>query len=245
MDGPERILEILDECAEEHGLPMLDNGYIYPAATRLSLHRDDADWAVVIEVFGYMPRAGLPDTTLYTIGSRLYDRRTPEQYVNREAYERYLESNPYNEMDSVWPVEGGPWQDPESCDNVMPDAKHVEVRGKRVPVLPRTDYALHGIALRDPGRIRVYEACRLLAAVAREDVLATPAERRRHVPPELSQILQLEEWYHPDLADDELPSQTETFRQLARVLATGDVKKYRPRRKPNTHWSNWPSGGTL
>ena len=32
---------------------------------------------------------------------------------------------------------------------------------------------------------------------------------------------------------------------LAKVLATGDVHAYRPTSPPNTHWSNWPDGGTL
>lgn len=29
--------------------PMLDDGYLYLAATRLCLHRSDTDWALVIE----------------------------------------------------------------------------------------------------------------------------------------------------------------------------------------------------
>jgi hypothetical protein len=45
---------------------MLDNGYIYLAATRLSLFRSSRDWAITIEVFGYSPRAGIPDTSIYT-----------------------------------------------------------------------------------------------------------------------------------------------------------------------------------
>lgn len=37
----------------------------------------------------------------------------------------------------------------------------------------------------------------------------------------------------------------ETFRMLAEVLETGDTARYRPRRAPNTHWSNWPEAGTF
>lgn len=65
------ILEVLDQCCEHHRFPMLDNGYVYPAATRLSLFRSSADWAMVIEIFGYSPRAGIPDTHVYTFGSRV------------------------------------------------------------------------------------------------------------------------------------------------------------------------------
>lgn len=65
------ILQMLDICCDAFSFPMLDNGYVYLAATRLSLHRSDEDWAMVIEVFGFSPRAGLPDTFIHTFASRL------------------------------------------------------------------------------------------------------------------------------------------------------------------------------
>ena len=63
--------------------------------------------------------------------------------------------------------------------------------------------------------------------------------------PEMQRILQLEAWHHPDLASGERPSQSETFRQLAEVLVEGDTILYHPSLPPNTHWRNWPDGGTL
>src|SRR2546428_3561556 len=94
---PEAILSILDRCCDAFTFPMLDNGYIYLAGTRLSLYRSMTDWAMVIEVFGFSPRAGLPDTCIQTFASRLHDRNPLESYVNREAYERYLAHNPHND----------------------------------------------------------------------------------------------------------------------------------------------------
>jgi hypothetical protein len=57
-----RILAVLDRSCNAFTFPMLDNEYVYLAATRLSLYRTAAVWAMVIEVFGFSPRAGLPDT---------------------------------------------------------------------------------------------------------------------------------------------------------------------------------------
>jgi len=111
---PEEILSILDRCCDDFTFPMLDNGYVYLAATRLSLYRSATDWAIVIEVFGFSPRAGLPDTHIYTFASRLHDRDPPEGYFNRQAYENYLANNPHNESRFVFPVDEGPWQDAES-----------------------------------------------------------------------------------------------------------------------------------
>jgi len=83
------------------------------------------------------------------------------------------------------------------------------------------------------------------SATARADVLARPDERRANVPPALTEVLVLDEWHHPDVCGQELPSASPTFQQLARVLATGDVAHYRPTLDPNTHWRFWPDGGQL
>ena len=104
----------------------------------------------------------------------------------------------------------------------------------------------HGIELEQAPRVQVFELCRFLADIAREQVLATPQEQRVNILPEMEQILQLEEWHHPNVAyDEDRPSGSETFQQLARVLATGDLGLYRPSQPPNTHWRNWPEGGRL
>jgi len=83
-------------------------------------------------------------------------------------------------------------------------------------------------------------------AGTRLSLLATPHEGRVSVLPEMEPLLQLEEWHHPNVVDDKgRPSTSETFRQLAQVLATGDVSLYHPSQPPNTHWRNWPEGGSL
>lgn len=225
---------------------MLDNGYIYLAATRLSLHRSAEDWAMVIETFGFSPRAGLPDTCIQTFASRLQDRDPPENYVTHAAYENYLTNNPNNESRFFQPIEEGDWQDAESDEVVSTEASEVRVRGRASALPSLSEYERQGIVLYEPPQVQVFELCRYLAAVAREDVLATPAERRISVRPEMTQILQLEEWNHPDVVEDsERPSGSPTFQQLAQVLATGDVSLYRPTALPNTHWRRWPDGGTL
>jgi hypothetical protein len=243
MDSPDAILAILDACCDAFTFPMLDNGYVYPCAARMSLFRGASDWAIVIETFGFSPRAGLPDTSVSTFASRLHARNTPDDYVSREAYERYLSTHPHNEFRSVFPIEDGPWIQDEL---VVPDVANVLVRGNAVAIPPRGVYANHGIVLEDPNEIQVFELCRYLASIARDAVLATPAERRISVAPEMTELLVLDEWHHPNVVDDEeRPSGSETFRQLAEVLVTGDASRYRPTRPPNTHWSNWPDGGTL
>jgi len=243
---PEETLAILDRCCDVFTFPMLDSGYIYLAGTRLSLYRSMQDWAIVIEVFGFSPRAGLPDTCIQTFASRLHERNPPENYVNRAAYENYIAHNPHNDSRFIYPVHAGPWQDTENGEFVAKGANEVFVRNHAIP-LPALDlYAQHGIELEQRPRVQVFELCRFLADAAREQVFATPQERLVSVLPEMKQILQLEEWHHPNVVDDDVrPSGSETFQQLGHVLATGEVKHYRPSRAPNTNWRNWPAGGSL
>jgi hypothetical protein len=242
---PKVIVSILDLCCGAFTFPMLDNGYKYLACTRMSLYRSSANWAMVIEVFGFSPRSGSPDTHIHTFASKLHNRDAPEQYVNRNAYENYLANNQHNDSRFVFPVDEGDWQDGDNQEWVAENASEVSVRGQAFKLPMIHDYERLGIKIENQPRIQVFELCRFLAATTRESVLGTTEERRVSVLPEMSQILQLEEWHHPDVVAGELPSNSETFQQLAHVLSTGNVELYRPSATPNTHWRNWPDGGRL
>ena len=240
------ILSILDQCCDSFTFPMLNNGYVYLAATRLSLYRSELNWALVIEVFGFMPRAGIPDNSIHTFSGSLYNRKCEEDFVNRSAFELYLTNNPNNEFSSIYPIEAGDWQVGESSEEVASSEHSIMLRGTRYRLPALEDYLQHGITLENLSQAKVFELCRFLAATNREAVLANEDERRINVLPEMDQILQLEEWNHPDVVDENArPSGSETFQQLAQVLTTGNVGYYQPILEPNTHWKNWPEGGTL
>lgn len=242
----EQILSVLDSCCDSFTFPMLDNGYVYLAATRLSAYRSASDWAVAIEVFGFSPRAGLPDVHVYTFGSRLVRGKSPADYVTREAFDDYLAANPHNESRFFYPVGEGSWQDPETDEVVSEDATVVPVRDQPVNVPRTSELAKYGIDPIEPPRVQVFELCRFVAGAHRDAVLATPAERRASVPPELTELLILDQWNHPNVVEDtERPSGSQTFQQLAQTLITGDPSHYNPSLPPNTHWSHWPDGGLL
>lgn len=244
MDRNE-ILRVLDRGAEDFVFPMLDNGYVYLAATRLSLHRSDNDWALVFEVFGFSRRSGLPDLCVCTFASRLRDRDSPEHYASRDAYENYLAQHPNDDSRYFFPIEEGEWQDPESDEFVSSNAREVLVRNEPIRIPSVAALAEVGIDVSEPPPILVFELCRFLAANYRDQVLATREERRVSVPDDVPEILQLDDWTHPDLVNSVLPSESESFVQLSQVLSSGNPGDYRPTTLPNTHWRNWPEGGTL
>ncbi len=225
---------------------MLNNGYVYLAATGLSLFHSPNGWAMVIEVFGFSPRVEVPCTYIYTFGSTLDNRKRPGMFVKPGAYEAHLAKNPNNEMRIVYPIEDWAWLDETDPELVSEQAEELVLRGRRVPVPSAEDCRRAGVILAEPPRMRVYELCRALAYTAREDVLATASERRMNVPPELSLLLTLGEWAHPNVVHRSgRPSRSPSFRQMARALASGGADHYKPNERPNTHWRNWPDGGTL
>jgi len=241
---PRSILAVLDACCETFTFPMLDNGYVYLAATRLSIHWSPADWGVVIEVFGYSPRSGSPDVHVYTFASRLHGRKTKQEFVTEEAHSRYIALNPHNESQFFFPCDGS-FQDPDDDETLDALATDVVLRVQPAPLPPVARYADFGISLVDPPRVQVFELCRYLAASHRDLVLATYAERTVNIRPEMQQLLVLDEWNHPDLLGGERPSTSSTFQQLAHALSVGDASAYHAVAPPNTHWRFWPDGGSL
>ena len=189
----------------------------------------------MFELFGFSPREGTPSTVIQTFASRLRDRDPPGRYVTRAAYENYLANKPHDEFRSVYPLGQIDWADAE-C--VADGVGEVTLRGHTVNLPGLDEYERHGIELLEPDRVHVFEVCRHLAAIAREEVLATSDERRVSVFPEMEQLLQLEEWHHPNVVAEERPSRSRTFQQLAKVLETGQVREYAPKDAPNSDWRN-------
>jgi len=245
MDAPAEILRILDQGCRAFTFPMLDNGYVYLAATRLSAHRSLDDWALVLEVFGFSPRSGLPDTFVTAFGSRNRRQRTPGDFLDGQSYDHYVAAHPHDDSSFFFPIGQGGWQEADGSESVNPEARTLTIRRNEVAVPDRSAYSRLGIELSHQSRIQVYELCRYLAATHRDEVLATPEERSTNVMPELVELLVLDEWNHPDVAAEQLAGGSETFQQLAEVLVTGDVSRYSPTLPPNTDWHSWPDGGTL
>jgi hypothetical protein len=56
----------------------------------------------------------------------------------------------------------------------------------------------------------------------------------------LTRLLQLDDWYHPNVAIGEQPSESDCLESLADALASGEADLYScPEELHNTHWSNW------
>ena len=244
MRAKQQVLDSLDACAKAFTFPALDNGYVYLAASRMSLYRSVSIWGLVIEVFGHNPRAGSPDTAIYTFSDCLVNRSTVSSFVSEDAYRNFLSANPQNEFQAVFPVGFGASPEQEFEEIILPETTSCSLRGRVLPIPSASEVAAVTGEMEEVGAIAVYELCRWLAHHHRSAVLATEEERRFHLPPELDRILTLDEWRHPDITGAKMPSDLATFSSVADVLLSGDVEAYTPE-PANTHWKNWPGGGTL
>ena len=228
------VLAALDRGAEAYELPILDHGYTYLAAVRLSAFRDLTRWALVFEHLGYFNRSE-PGAASISLQRVVYENVSPSVI----------------EPEWIYPVDDAPSGplaivESETGLEVSPEAREVSVRGQLVAI-PRTpeEYAALRVSLQRPDQPQLFELLRALVAEHRDLLLATADERVRFLPADLPLFLTLDAWRHPDLTMGEQPSACEAFRMLAEALVRGEPEHYRPTEAPNTHWQYWPTGGTL
>jgi len=222
------ILDQLDECAKGYNFLMLDNGYIYPIDTRFHLYFDDVYWGIIIETVEYNYRGGIVTNTLYTFGNSL----KLKSGMNNENFFTLL-----NVRDIV---------DSEDDILISPEIKEVEVKGEKLDVnISQEQLRKRGIDPEVENRITVFELFRYLTVDYRDLFFCDEKVLNQQFTKQTPKKLQLEEWYHPNLANDELPSSNETFLQLAKVISEKNISYYKPTEEPNTQWTNWPAGGIL
>ncbi|MEM1013174.1 MAG: hypothetical protein AAGI46_13260 [Planctomycetota bacterium] len=218
------------EKLERHDIPAIDVSF--PIDARMSVYRDDHDWAIVIELFEFNQQRLFHDgiiTSVWTYGSclpKLPGRRYPELHVTGDAPDAPL----FNLRD---------------FDNsIMSSASGMKIRSRLVPIPTRlADYQEAGIVLCEPPVIYGYELLRLITPEHRSLVFLSEEEMSSYVGRHLPLLLRLEEWYHPDEPGDFAKS--EIVRILAQVISYGDASLYRPRLMANTHWRNWPMAGVV
>lgn len=226
------ILTQLDTCAKDFNFPVLDNGYIYPITSRMTVLGDLERWVIVVECLGYQYRfkghSGL-ENCFYIYGNQL-------PYPPGMNYDLGLWVTDDSE-------EGLTFTE-DQFGTLSKGITTMKIRDTKVtiPADPAW-YASRGVELTDPDAIRGYEFLRACLPEYRGLLLATDEEIRGVFPGELPRLLQLDEWYHPDIIGEEKPSENETFQLLAAVLESGDAGLYQPARQANNHWSNWPFGG--
>jgi ankyrin repeat protein len=227
----ETILGQLDDYAAEFAFPVLDNAYIHLADCRLRVYADDKRWAVVFEV----------------VGSNVRMRGSHDAFsIDVYAYGNCLEDEP-GFFGSIPPSSDGNAPsfvtDEEGYGSINPHAQTISIREQSITIPRRPDvYGEIGIDIDLSKGIRDEDLLRALVSSHRDLFRLTKGELCDVVPEDLPPLLVLDQWHHPKVR--EKPSASPTFQLIADAIACRDASTYQPVAQPNTHWTNWPLGGS-
>jgi hypothetical protein len=205
------ILAVLDGLAAGFEFPGFNNMNYETADSRLHCFRDGDRWALVVEELVDWPGADGLMTLVFAMGD-----------IQGEA------------LRTLSPIETAIEYDDEEDALIVPD--EVVVRGQTIAI---DQDGVEAIAEEHEVEGSFAVLVQLIES-HREKLFCTPAELAESVAPGLVSILTLDEWSHPDVYGGPKPSESETFRQLAEVLATGDTKRWAPTEAPNNRdWKTW------
>ena len=66
---------------------------------------------------------------------------------------------------------------------------------------------------------------------------------KTHLPNDLPEILVIDKFHFESVYNkDSFPSKQEIYQLIAKILVTRNPDLWKPKNKPNNHWSNWESG---
>lgn len=215
------ILQQLDESAGQFRFPGFNNVNYHLGAARLHCFRNPNRWAILIEEICWWPAAGGIVQNLSAFGNGLNEKDLA--FPGQSAWQPGLIYWPYSSIECGF----------DDCGELSYD--QLKIRGQELKLDPQD------VAAQPEVPERGFAIMVHLLESYREELLCTPQELGRLVPSELELLVQLDQWRHPDVYLGELPSQNESFSNLAEVLASGDRTRLRPSARPNVDWRLWMS----
>jgi len=216
---PNDILAVLDESARSFRFPGFNNMNYYIGTARINGFRDPQRWALLIQELCWYPAADGIMLNLSAYGNCLSEQALG--FPGQAHWKQGLIYWPYSPIECEFDDQGE-----LRFDNIR-------IRGERVRLDP------HEVTPQPAVPERGFAIMVHLLEPFREQLLCTPEELARVIPADLPLFLQLDNRKHPDVYAGELPSQNESFCNLAHVLAGGDLSRLRPAAQPNVDWRLW------
>ncbi|GAB3735727.1 hypothetical protein GCM10027598_62130 [Amycolatopsis oliviviridis] len=222
------IIPLLDEHAKSYDFPVLNNEDIDLAGVRLTAFRGEDEWLVVFEEIEVFRRQRFANG-VFAYGNKI--AKSGSQGSDDLILGEPLGSPP------LWDDTGNFLLDPEdfrirACHSgneyhFTPSPREYE-RAGIVPDNHEHDAAkiLRFLVNEIPAELYATDD-RLLRTCGKTEPLA--------------RFTQLTGWRHPDVIDDELPSDSPCLQSLAAALIADDPAIYECAPEQwNTHWSAWP-----
>jgi len=223
----------------------LEHGYCETANSKIHLYADERKWAVVFEKCGYQNRGSSVEIELHYIGNcieYLIDINPDSVTVTNTKYIYLIVP------DELGRIENKSGNEMEQFELIDASISEVRIRGKMVKVeLDANKYEAIGIKLREydnPKKLIGFgDLIRYFSDTNPEIISATEKEIRTQIPDDLPKIMAINNFHHSSVYDKEtIPSETETYQLIAKVLTERSADFWKPKLVPNNHWSNWESG---
>lgn len=239
----EDILNCLDKAAANLDFPSFNNDKYNLLTARLTGFRNENDWALTIEeVVSWYGLNGLePVLVIYAFGSLILINKPFITFfpVKHSLGELGISKEEDYQDISVAGIicdEGfDVWEEDEA---EIPDYILVQIRRKKI--LINSSKIERNLQIRDNFD---FDLMIHLVNNYRRQILAIEAEFREIVPPELSQIIQLDNWHHPDVCNPNsefyIPSKAKSIQMIAQVLESGNPELYQPCEENNVDWRKW------
>lgn len=212
------ILHQLDLCAQDYNFPVLNNIYIQNADIRLTVFRNSQEWLIVFEEIGYSQKHSFIND-ISAFGNKLVKLGTQQAIPiinldeNREILTDILQFK-VRIYDTEYQVD-------LSEDELKKSGVLVDPQKVLEPI-----QILRFLTSKIPDKIFLSEV-RLLEICNRQNK-------------NLKKFIRLDDWNHPNIADDEKPSQNRCFQSLAKAIEKNIPGLYKCSEEDfNTHWSIW------
>ncbi|MGF1676970.1 MAG: hypothetical protein ACFCUV_25295 [Rivularia sp. (in: cyanobacteria)] len=214
----EDILNCLDKAASSLDFPGFDNINYDMVTARLTGFRNDEDWALTIEqiVSWYSFNGVEAVLMIHAFGSRIL--------INEPFVTYFPVKYPLGEL--------------KIDDEEIPESLSVIIREEQFII--NSSQVQRNLHLSD---YIDFDLMVHLVNKYRSNLLATETEFRGIVPAELSQIIQLDNWHHPDVynpnSEFSVPSRTKSMQMIAQVLVSGNSELYKSSEDDNVDWEKW------
>lgn len=220
------ILAVLDDAAQRYHFPVLDNVYFHHARIGMNSFRASDEWLIAFDQIAFDEQQCVFDHLIFAYGNKVAQFGLQSTYAILKTFSE---------------APGHQWCLPNGRFGLDPADFQIVIEGRTRNFRPAPDdYRAAGIEswmdMSDDARI-----ARLLVHECPNELMATEDQLlqvcfRNHDSPEV--FGRMDEWRHPNVAGDELPSESVAFSSLAHALALDDPHAILPGH-PNTHWRNW------
>jgi hypothetical protein len=227
------ILALLDARAEEFDFPVLDNANWRFAAGRVRAFRDGDEWGLTFEILAYYEQTSSFEVDVYAYGP-LADG-APGGFVTSVPVIEESPDDPLWGDDGTWLVDGK--------DEVVLrlNGAPLRIRCARSGRISdhRTLVLAHGDCSDEAAFLRALAREAGLGRLMPDTVLWSATRLTAE-----SEVARAVNWDHPDIAGEELPSESRALRALAQLLSNEVDRFDFDHSNDNTYWQAWAKSPT-